>query len=167
MAYSPTFPVLQGLSEIQAKLSYLQIILRSLINRNDSITHRSPSKCVRRAETHGLWLLPLPLGTQPSHLQPSNQAMTFPHFSGKALRWGEGHRRKNSILRCAPAPDTPPPSRGPEFAHLSSPAEARSQGELWILELGVGHLHALRTGSPSHTGMVGSLAGHLPKGLHH
>lgn len=39
MACVPTF--LQGLSGTRAKLPYLKIILRSLINRNDSTTHRS------------------------------------------------------------------------------------------------------------------------------
>lgn len=46
-----TFPVLQGMFEIQAKHSYLKILLRSLINRNDSITHRSHSKCVCYLQT--------------------------------------------------------------------------------------------------------------------
>lgn len=48
------FSVLQGLCEVQAKHSYLKIILRSLINRKDSTTHRSHSECVCRMQTQRL-----------------------------------------------------------------------------------------------------------------
>ena len=64
MAYSPTFLVLQRLSEIQAKHSYLKFTLRSLINRNDSITHRSHSQRMCYMQTYGSSrLAPSPLGT--------------------------------------------------------------------------------------------------------
>lgn len=95
MAYFPTFPVLPGLSEIQAKHSYLKIALRSLINRNDSESHRShPSVCATCRRRQALSWLPLALSTQSRHPQPSNQAVTFPPPSRKTLEQGAALKTK-------------------------------------------------------------------------
>lgn len=84
MAYSLFFPVLQGLSEIQAKHSYLKIILKSLINRNDSITHRLHSKCVCYMQTQtGSRLVPFAPGDSVTDSTAFKSSCDSPSFLEK------------------------------------------------------------------------------------
>lgn len=78
------FPVLQGLSEIQANHFYLKIILRSLINRNDSITHRSHSKCVCYMQTQiDSQLAPFASGDLVTHSTAFRASYDHPFFLKK------------------------------------------------------------------------------------
>lgn len=91
MAYSLFFLVLQGLSEIQAKHSYLEIILKSVINRNDSITHRSHSKCVCYMPTQtSSQLVPFAPGDSVTDSTAFKSSCDSPSFLNKNFSNGGG-----------------------------------------------------------------------------
>lgn len=163
MAYSLFFLVLQGLSEIQAKHSYLEIILKSVINRNDSITHRSHSKCVCYMQTQtSSQLVPFAPGDSVTDSTAFKSSCDSPSFLNKDFSNGGGGTALKTKSWGISLPQKPSSELLSLFQQKQVPRVSSDVGG--GSPLPVSYLQAFRLGSMNCTVLVGCLACLLPKG---